>query len=297
VKLADRPSIVAVLQGLLVTFLWSSSYVLVKIGLIDLSPFFFATVRYTIAFALLLLLLIVRGNAHFNYDGKQLVYLVVTGLMGYTFAQGLNFVGLSLLPAVSVSFLLNFTPLFVTLIEFVFLRVTISKIQIMGMLTSLFGAYIFFPVEFSMEELYGIIIVIVSGVAWASYMVLTRFYQSTQKFDSLIFTTSTMGVGSLGLMGLTLFFEGLQQLHASNFLIIVWLGLVNTAFAFFLWNHVLKSLKAYELSVLQNTMLVQIAVLSNFFLGEEITVRMLIGMAFVLIGVTMVQLRRIQQSE
>jgi len=128
-------------------------------------------------------------------------------------------------------------------------------------------------------------------------MVLTRFSQSTHKIDSLVFTTSTMGVGCLGLMSLTLFFESLQPLQASNFLIIVWLGLVNTAFAFFLWNHVLKSLKAYELSVLQNTMLVQIAVLAHIFLGEEITIRMLVGMMLVLIGVTMVQLRRIRQSE
>jgi len=293
----DRSSVNAVLQGLLVTFLWSSSYILVKIGLVNLSPFFFATVRYTLAFALLLLLVVLKGGTHFNYDRKHLAYLVVVGLTGYTLAQGLNFVGLSLLPAVSVTFLLNFTPLFVTLIEFVFLRVKISKTQITGMLVSLFGAYIFFPVEFSMEELSGIVIVLVSGVAWGSYMVLTRFSQSAHKIDSLVFTTSTMGVGCLGLMSLTLFFESLQPLQASNFLIIVWLGLVNTAFAFFLWNHVLKSLKAYELSVLQNTMLVQIAVLAHIFLGEEITIRMLVGMMLVLIGVTMVQLRRIRQSE
>jgi len=70
------------------------------------------------------------------------------------------------------------------------------------------------------------------------------------------------------------------------------LGVVNTALAFFLWNHALQRLEAFEISVLQNTMLVQIAVLSWMFLGEQLTVAKLIPMALVFIGALVVQLRR-----
>jgi drug/metabolite transporter (DMT)-like permease len=44
----------AVLQALLVTFLWSTSWVLIKIGLQDIPALTFAGLRYSLAFVCLL---------------------------------------------------------------------------------------------------------------------------------------------------------------------------------------------------------------------------------------------------
>src|SRR3990170_3529980 len=51
-----RQHVLAVLQALLVTFLWSTSWVLIKIGLddLDLAPLSFAGLRYAVAAAVLL---------------------------------------------------------------------------------------------------------------------------------------------------------------------------------------------------------------------------------------------------
>ncbi len=70
----------------------------------------------------------------------------------------------------------------------------------------------------------------------------------------------------------------------------LWLGVVNTAAAFFLWNHALQRVEAFEISILQNTMLIQIAILSVIFLGETLTAMKLLGMAAVFVGVLIVQL-------
>ncbi|MHA1116624.1 MAG: EamA family transporter, partial [Candidatus Heimdallarchaeaceae archaeon] len=51
-------------------------------------------------------------------------------------------------------------------------------------------------------------------------------------------------------------------------LIILWLSIVNTAFAFTLWNKVMQKLKAVELIMINNSMLAQIAILAVIFLGE-----------------------------
>ena len=45
---------VPILQALLVTFLWSSSFVIIKIGLEEIPPLVFAGARYFIAFLVLL---------------------------------------------------------------------------------------------------------------------------------------------------------------------------------------------------------------------------------------------------
>ena len=47
----------------------------------------------------------------------------------------------------------------------------------------------------------------------------------------------------------------------------------NTAFAFTLWNHTLRTLTAVESSIIGNLMLPQIAVLAWVFLGEALTPR------------------------
>jgi drug/metabolite transporter (DMT)-like permease len=74
-------------------------------------------------------------------------------------------------------------------------------------------------------------------------------------------------------------------------MIIVWLGVVNTAAAFFMWNHSLETLDAFELNILQNTMLIQITVLSIIFLGETLSLVKYLYMTLGFVGVYVVQSR------
>ena len=90
---------------------------------------------------------------------------------------------------------------------------------------------------------------------------------------------------------LTLLSDQYAPLTTDGVLIIVWLATVNTALAFFMWNWALRSIPAYELTVLQNVMLVEIALFAFVFLQETITPVMMGGMALVLAGVFVVQAR------
>ena len=81
------------------------------------------------------------------------------------------------------------------------------------------------------------------------------------------------------------------QLSLSNWAIIVWLAVVNTAFAFTLWNRTLRTLTAMESSIINNTMLFQIAVLAWAFLGEDLDWWKVSGMVLAAAGTLVVQLR------
>jgi drug/metabolite transporter (DMT)-like permease len=59
-----------------------------------------------------------------------------------------------------------------------------------------------------------------------------------------------------------------------------------------MWNRALGKLEAFEISVLQNTMLIQIAVLAWVFLGERFTVAKVPAMALVFLGALIVQLKK-----
>jgi drug/metabolite transporter (DMT)-like permease len=291
---AGRSRRLAYAVAILVTVLWSSSYVLIKWGLSDMPPLFFATLRYSAAFAVLVvaeLLTGSRGDITGVRGRRQTTLLVVAGLAGYTVAQGFQFVGLYYLPAVTTSFLLNLTPFFVLVLGVSVLDERASALQLGGFVLALVGAWAFFSERASWDgQWFGVLIVIVSGLGWAIYVGVIRLLQRSGGTGSLRLTTFTMGVGVAGMAALTVLSGQYSAVTASGALIIVWLATVNTALAFFLWNWTLKTIPAYELTVLQDLMLAEIALFSLAFLGETITPIMVAGMSLVLAGVVMVQL-------
>ena len=279
----------------LVTVLWSSSYVLIKWGLSDIPPLYFATLRYALAFSVLLVIDLMvtprkAGNSFVSKNGAAL--LVVAGLAGYSVAQGLLFVGLYFLPAVTTSFLLNFNPFFVLALGMALLGERASSVQFGGLVLALLGAWAFFGQQAALGgQAFGIVIVIVSGLGWAFYIVAVRLLQRRGGMGSLRLTTTTMGIGVAGMVVMTILSGQYAPLTVNGVAIIVWLATANTALAFFLWNWSLRSIPAYELTVLQDLMLVEIALFAFVFLQESITPTMVGGMALVLIGVFIVQVR------
>ena len=283
------------MAAFVVTVLWSSSYVLIKWGLADIPPLYFATVRYALAFGILLAFNLrtgVRGTGNGTGGTKQTILLAIAGLGGYTIAQGLQFVGLYYLPAVTTSFLLNFNPFFVLVLSVGLLGEGTSLTQLGGVGLALVGAWAFFSQQAALGgHVFGVLIVLVSGLGWACYVVVARMLQRPGNLGSLRLTTITMGIGVVGMIVLTVITGQYAPLTPSGILIIVWLATANTALAFFMWNWSLKAIPAYELTVFQSIMLVETAIFAFVFLQETITPLMVGGMALVLVGVLIVQVK------
>jgi drug/metabolite transporter (DMT)-like permease len=101
-----------------------------------------------------------------------------------------------------------------------------------------------------------------------------------------------MGIGSFLLLLAGFAMEGMPVINPKCWGIILWLALVNTAFAFTLWNHTLRTLTAMESSIINGTMMIWIPILAVLFLGEVITGKEIIGLVITGIGTLVVQLRR-----
>ena len=106
-----------------------------------------------------------------------------------------------------------------------------------------------------------------------------------------------MGVGAAFLLGSGLVVQGLPPLSPSGWAVIVWLAVVNTALAFTLWNRTLQVLSAVESSIINNTMLAQIALLAWMFLGERLTLLDVAGLILAMVGVLIVQMGRARTSD
>jgi len=290
----------AVLQALLVTFLWSTSWVLIKIGLEDLPALTFAGLRYFLAF--LCLLPFALRPAHLKplrkLSGRGWSRLVLLGLLFYTVTQGAQFIGLDHLPSVTVSLLLNFTTIVVALAGIPLLVERPTALQWCGVVVNIVGiAIYFYPVSIPTEQVVGLIVVVAGVLANAASSILGRRVNRDGDVPPLAVTVTSMGVGAMVLLACGVSIQGFPRLGLTHWVIIGWLAVVNTAFAFTLWNHTLRTLSAIESSIINSTMLIQIAILAWVFLGERLTWQEIIGMALAGTGALVVQIRRQTRQE
>ena len=287
----------AILQALFVTLLWSSSWVLIKIGLqASLPPLTFAGLRYGLAFLVLLPFVL------FNPSHRQALAalsragwarLALLGVLLYTLTQGAQFVGLSLLPAATLTLLLSLTPVAVAMLSVILGDESPSAGQWGGTLLSVVGVILYFyPAALPAGQAIGIAVGLLGVLANAASSLLGRRVNRGGRLSPLAITTVSMGIGGLILLGVGAATQGFGDLGARQWALIAWLAVVNTAVAFTLWNHTLRTLTAVESSIINNTMLPQIAILAWVFLGEALNGRQIAGLVLVGVGTLVVQVWR-----
>jgi len=289
----SSPRVRAILQALLVTFLWSTSWVLIKYNLDEIPPLTFAALRYTLAFVVLLPGLWKQKANVRALSGKEWRRLAVLGLVFYTMTQGGQFLTLNHLEAVTFSLLLNFTPVLVAVFGIVALKEMPSRLQWSGIVIYIAGVLIYFlPASGSGVQVLGLALAGFSVCANAAAAVLGRSINRESAISPLVVTAISMGVGAISLLVIGLATEGIPSISLTGWVTIVWLAVVNTALAFTLWNRSLQKLSAVESSIVNSTMTVQIAVLAWLFLGEHLGLRDVVGLVLATIGVLITQLRR-----
>ena len=289
-----NPKRTAILQAIFVTILWSSSWVLIKSGLEDIPALTFAGLRYFIAFLVLLPFYFRSSQAVplRRITLKDWLILGGYGLVYYSLTQGTQFLGLEYLPAITFSMLLNFSAPIVALLGISLLKEKLNWLQWLGIGIFLVGVGVYFyPVLIPEGLALGLAIGMVSVLATSGGTIIGRFINRARNLDPLSVTVISMGIGSVVLLGVGLSLEGLPRLDVTGWGIVLWLAVVNSAFAFTLWNHTLRTLSAAESSMINNTMLVQIAILAWIFLGERPGLKEWIGMGVVIVGVLLVNLK------
>jgi len=286
-----------VLIALFVTFLWSTSWVLIKIGLhASLPAVTFAGLRYVLAF-LCLLPFVLFNPAHrrtLRFLPRAIWWqLILLGLLFYTLTQGAQYVSLAYLPAATLTLMLNLTLLLVAFGSLLLSREPPMPLQWLGIMLSVAGTLVYFlPLGNTSLQVIGLLAGLLCMLANAAASLLGRQVNFQSSLPPLLVTTISMGIGGLVLLGAGAAAQGFGDIGLQGWLIIVWLALVNTAFAFTLWNHTLRTLTAVESSIINSAMLPQIAVLAWLFLDEPLTLRQILGLAFVAVGTLVVQICR-----
>lgn len=284
------PRFVAILEAVVATLIWASSYVLVKILVADIGPLTLAGLRYFLGF-LMLLPFVRRGRGLQGISRRTWLDLALAGLAAYTVGNGAMYAGLQYLSPTTVTFLVGIVPLFILFLGIIFLKEIPTWVQVAGVAVTLAGNAVYFSGGLGAGEPLGIAWVGLGVLGFTAFGILGRKVAKAQSAGTLALTTIPLGIGGAVTLALGLPLEGWPTLTGEFVAILLWLAAVNTAFAYVLYNHALKTITALEMNVILNLSPLGTAALAFWMLGDVATRPELTGIALLILGVTLVQVR------
>lgn len=282
----SRP--LALLEALLVSMVWASSFILVKIALAELGPLTIGGLRYFLGFTCLLPFLRRRS---FSLARAQWLRMAILGFSSYTLANGAMFWALRYLPATTGSFLMSLITVTVLFGGALWLREIPNRLQTLGICIVLAGMALFFSPGLKPGEPVGLAILILSLFGFTLFGLLSRVAAVDRQVDTLTLTALPLAIGGGLLLAIAVPLEGLPGASPRTWGLVLFLAAVNTALGYVLYNHSLQTLQAFEMNVLLNLSPIWTALLGWILLAEVLTGPQWAGMFVVFVGVLLVQKR------
>ncbi|MBX3030998.1 MAG: EamA family transporter [Chloroflexi bacterium] len=286
----------AILLAVVVTVLWSSSWILVRWAIEDhgMTPLLGAGIRYLLGGLVLVAVvaaLPAERSQPARLDRRQLAGLAILGLMFITVTQGAQMIALVSQPAATTSLVLAATPLLVALVSRALLGEPPTAVQVAATIAIVVGAALYLSDGLG-ATLVGMLAAAVALIANVVSALLGRAVNRSSRVSPRVVTTISMLIGAVTLVAIAWVVEGPPHLDPTGWAIIVWMAVVNTAMAFTWWNESLRHLSATESAAINNLMLLQIAALAWVFLGEAPAPVQWLGMIIVTVGVIGAQVWR-----
>ncbi len=280
---------VALLEALLTTAIWGSSFVVAKVGLRSIGPITLAGLRYFVAFLLLAPFLAHRLRSSGWPSPRLLRRLALLGISAYLVGNGAFFIALQVVPSTTVSFLMGLIPILILLGSLLWLKENPTRWQTSGLVVSMAGTVLFFLPGMQANVWRGIPILGLGILGFGFFGLLSRLMVRERQVDSLTLTAIPLAVGGAGLLAVGLPIEGWPQLTPVGLGIVLWLAVVNTAIAYLFYNHALQHMTALQMNLVLNLAPFVTAVLALTVLGEQLVTVQWAGMVVGTAGVALAQ--------
>lgn len=276
------------------SFIWGSSFILIKKALIGLSALQLGGLRIVLAS---LFLFVIGFKTLKNITKTDWKWLGIAGLLSSFFPPFLFALAQTEIDSGITSIFNSVVPLMTTLIGVLLFAAIITKRQILGVFIGLFGtvALIVTGMEFSQDQNYWYaIFILLSAMGYAFNINIIKKYLS--HLSPLAITTASFAVAflpALILVGYSGFFNEMadnSQMHTALWYLLA-LAILGTSMANILFNRLIYiSSPVFAASVTYTIPLV--AVFWGVWDGETINAYQLIGGGIILFGVWLVNKKK-----
>lgn len=270
--------------------IWGGMYVVSKYVMEFIPPLTLLWLRYIIAFVLLFVILkaVQRKNKKTEVIKKKDWLLVVwIGFIGYFVSVAFQFIGTKLSDAHTASLITSATPAFIVIFAWILLKEKLTIRKIISMFLATIGVVAVIGWDSNLGTyMLGNIILVGAAVTWALLSVYAKIAASRMSslsvttygiFFAIIFTTPAM-----------LWELQTNDLYYNSLLIIlgvIYLGVVLTAGAFYLWNKGMELMDAGIGSLFFFFQPIVGSFLGWLLLNEKLSSNFFIGAILILVGV------------
>ena len=279
----------ALLEAFLVSMVWGSSFIFVKMALTELGPLTIGGLRYFLGFAFLVPFLRQRS---LSLSRAQWFRMALLGVSAYTLGNGALFWALQFLPATTGSFMMSLVTITVLLGGAFWLHEIPGRLQLFGVLIAFTGMILFFSPGLKPGEPLGMEIFGLALIGFTLFNLLSRVAAIDRQVNMLTLTALPLFIGGGLLLAIAIPFEGFPHASLTTWSLVLFLAVVNTALGYWLYNHALRSLQAFEMNVILNLSPIWTALLGWLLLDEALIQRQWMGLFVVLVGVILVQRRK-----
>ncbi|MEY8001148.1 DMT family transporter [Clostridium sp. Mt-5] len=270
--------------------IWGGMYVVSKYILQFVPPVTLVWLRYVIAFTVLFIVLMFiqyKKGSKVVIKKKDWLLIAWIGFIGYFISICLQFIGTKFSDAHMGSLITASTPVFVILFARFILGELFTRKKIISLVLATAGVIIVIGLDtMFMKHILGNIVLVGAAVTWALLSVYVKV--ASKRLDSLSITT-------YAILFALIFTTPFMMAQHNNFSLIlgnrqimlglIYLGIVSTAGAFFLWNKGIELMDAGIGSLFLFFQPVTGSILGWIYLGEKLTPSFFIGGIFIVIAV------------
>lgn len=262
--------------------IWGGMYVVSKYVLDFIPPLTLVWLRFIIAFVVLYFILKIaekKQKKTVTIRKKDCLLFAWIGFIGYFISITCQFIGTKLSDAHTGSLVTSATPAFIVIFAAIILKEKLTARRLLSTIIATIGVIIVIGWDIEIGSYFiGTIILVGAAITWALLSIYVKI--ASARFSSLVITTYAI---FFSLFFITPFmvweFQSNPIEHMTLYVIlgVLYLGIVSTAGAFFLWN---KGLELMDASIgslffffqpivgsLLGWLLLNETLSSNFFIG------------------------------
>ena len=298
-NVATRDRVRPVIVWLLLCGIWGSTWAFIKLGLRDLPPLTFVSLRFALAITVLLLIAYFR-RAKWPRARDEWQLLATTGVLAFTINYGLVFWGEQYIPSGLAALLQATIPLFGLLVAHKYLPAEpLTPIRLGGVIIGLVGIGIIFSDQLEIGDwwsIWGAVAIIVGALSAAYSNVLIKARGAD--LDLVVMVAGQMLCGLVPVLILSLIKEGnpLSLRWTTTAVIsVLYLALVGSVAAFLLYYWLVRNMDVTNTQLIALVTPAVAIFIGAIFLDEALTWRIALGGLGIFTGIVIVVLRRRKQ--
>ena len=288
---------IGVLAATFAAAIWGGMYVVSKQVLDVIPPMTFVVIRFCVALPVLLIWYRLSGGQWLKR--RQAAALALTSLVGFCLSLGAQFGGTRLGLASNAALITSTTPAFIVPFAYLLLRERPTRWKLIGLALATIGVIVVVnpasvPDASGSSPLLGNLLLVIAALTWALYSVMVK--RSTNGGVSALAVTlyvTAWGIcWNLPLAALELRGMSIGTITLAVIAGVLYVGIVSTAIAFYLWNKGFELLDANTAALCFFAQPVVGALLGALLLHESLNLGFFIGGALILAGALVSQINR-----